>query len=211
MFKFTYYWLSWFTRRIFVKHPSLFLSFLIILPVPVNAWESEPSFNKTLIIKALPPRMLCTKYLSRVLRMLFKTPNPIFFLSSLFPVEGDLTLYFNRLESPTPKNAYCQVWFKLAHWLWIRWIYKKFTTTTTTTENGKSLSEKLTWAYGPGELKINIACCCSHMDKCITCNMVVKSQYEALLFLIYYYYFFLIYFWNTSFEYWVIDKSQKRM
>ena len=28
--------------------------------------------------------------------------------------------YLNKLESPPPKNALCQVWFLLAQWFWRR-------------------------------------------------------------------------------------------
>ena len=28
--------------------------------------------------------------------------------------------HFNKLESPSPKNALCQVWLKLAQWFWWR-------------------------------------------------------------------------------------------
>ena len=64
----------------------------------------------------------------------------------------------NKLEFSTPKDAPCQVWLKLAEWFWRRrWNCEKFTktTTTTTTDNGqiKFWSEKLTWAFGSGELK----------------------------------------------------------
>ena len=51
-----------------------------------------------------------------------------------------------ELESPSPKNALCQVWLKLAQWFWRRrWKCEKFTpttTTTTTTENGQILTRK---------------------------------------------------------------------
>ena len=32
------------------------------------------------------------------------------------PLEKDGVLPLNKLESPSPKNALCQVWLKLAHW-----------------------------------------------------------------------------------------------
>ena len=66
-------------------------------------------------------------------------------------------LYLNKLESPSSKNALCQVWLKLAQWFRRRrWNCKKFTTTTrtttTTTDNGHilirkaHLSLRLRWA-----------------------------------------------------------------
>ena len=32
------------------------------------------------------------------------------------PLEKDAVLYLNKLESPSPKDALCQVWLKLAQW-----------------------------------------------------------------------------------------------
>ena len=37
-----------------------------------------------------------------------------------FPLEMDLAVHLNKLESPSPKDAMCQVWFKLAQWSWRR-------------------------------------------------------------------------------------------
>ena len=31
-----------------------------------------------------------------------------------------MVLHFNKLESPSPKDALCQVWLKLAQWFWRR-------------------------------------------------------------------------------------------
>ena len=31
-----------------------------------------------------------------------------------------MVFHFNKLESPSPKNALCQIWLKLAHWFWRR-------------------------------------------------------------------------------------------
>ena len=37
-------------------------------------------------------------------------------------------LHLNKLESPSPKDALCQVWLKLAQWFWRkRWKCEKFT------------------------------------------------------------------------------------
>ena len=33
-----------------------------------------------------------------------------------------MVLHLNKLESPSPKNALCQVWLKLANWFWRRSI-----------------------------------------------------------------------------------------
>ena len=36
------------------------------------------------------------------------------------PLETDSALHLNTLESPSPKDALCQVWLKLAQWFWRR-------------------------------------------------------------------------------------------
>ena len=44
------------------------------------------------------------------------------------PLEKGGTLHLNKLESPSPKDALCQVWLKLARWFWRRrWKCEKFT------------------------------------------------------------------------------------
>ena len=44
------------------------------------------------------------------------------------PLEKGGALHLNKLESPSPKDALCQVWLKLAQWFWRRrWKCKKFT------------------------------------------------------------------------------------
>ena len=55
------------------------------------------------------------------------------------PLEKDWALYLNKLESPAPKDALCQVLLKVVQWFWRRtWKCGKFTTmrmTMTTTDN----------------------------------------------------------------------------
>ena len=54
------------------------------------------------------------------------------------PLKKAWPFILNKFESPSPKNALCQVLLKLARWFWRRrWHCEKFTTTTTTTENGQ--------------------------------------------------------------------------
>ena len=36
------------------------------------------------------------------------------------PLEKDRALHLNKLESPSPKHALCQVWLKLAPWFLIK-------------------------------------------------------------------------------------------
>ena len=54
----------------------------------------------------------------------------IFNIISLFrfylPFEKGLALHLNKFESSPLKDAVCQVWLKLAQWLWRRRFLKKF-------------------------------------------------------------------------------------
>ena len=78
------------------------------------------------------------------------------------PLEKGEDLYLNKLESPSPKDALCQVWLKLAQWFWRRrWKCEKFTdgqtdrwTDRQTTDD--RWSEKLTWAFSSGELTLKM-------------------------------------------------------
>ena len=56
-----------------------------------------------------------------VLEKIFKFPqctNSLF--RHYFPLEKSVALRLNKLESPSPKDAFCQVWLKLAQWFWRR-------------------------------------------------------------------------------------------
>ena len=85
-----------------------------------------------------------------------------------FNYENLLVLHLKKLESPSYKDASCQVWLKLAQWFWRRrWKCEKFTTTMTTTttttkDNGQFLTRKahlslrLSWAKNPRQNNGNI-------------------------------------------------------
>ena len=40
--------------------------------------------------------------------------------------ENRMVLHLIKLESPSPKDALCQVWLKLAQWFWIRRFYFRY-------------------------------------------------------------------------------------
>ena len=75
---------------------------------------------------------------------------------TITPIFEGVGLYLNKLESPLPKNALCQVWLKLSQWLWKRrQKCEKFTNRQTDGQiTYNLLSEKLTWAFISGELKM---------------------------------------------------------
>ena len=39
------------------------------------------------------------------------------------PFEKGGTILLNKLESPSPKDLFCQVWLKLAQWFWRRGFF----------------------------------------------------------------------------------------
>ena len=96
-----------------------------------------------------PKDALCQIWLKLALwflrRRIIKLVNVFLLFLYYLPLEKDVVLHFNKLESPSPKDALCQIWLKLALWfLSRRWKYEKFTDRLTT---DNSWSEKLTWAF----------------------------------------------------------------
>ena len=97
-------------------------------------------------LNPLHPRMLCAKF-----GCSWHCGSGEDFQFSLFrylsPWERECTFILNKLQSPSLKDALCQVYLKSAQWFW-RWSWKpvKFTTTTTTTttttDNGPILIRK---------------------------------------------------------------------
>jgi len=53
-------------------------------------------------------------------RRFFNFVNVFSLFCNYLPLEKDRALHLNKLESPSPKDALCQVWMKLAQWFWRR-------------------------------------------------------------------------------------------
>ena len=74
----------------------------------------------------LHPRMLCTCQdclkLAQLFwrRRFFNFVNVFLLFHNYLPLEKGKVLHLNKLESPLPKDALCQVWLKLAQWFWRR-------------------------------------------------------------------------------------------
>ena len=49
-------------------------------------------------------------------RKFFNFVNVFALFRNYLPLEKGGALHLNKLESPSPKNALCQVWLKLAQW-----------------------------------------------------------------------------------------------
>ena len=74
------------------------------------------------------PRMLCSKFgwnwPSSFKERILNIFNIILLLRFYLPFESGLALFLNKLESPPPKDALCQVWLKLAQKFWRRRFLK---------------------------------------------------------------------------------------
>ena len=143
----------WFWRRWFFKFHQCIFTISKLYPLRKGP---GPSFEQFLI--PLPKDDLCqillklAQWLWR--RRFLKFVNVFSLFHNYLPLKKGRDLHLNKLAFPSPKDALCQVLLKLAQWFWRRrWKYENFTITTTTTDNGKFWSEKLTLAFGSGELK----------------------------------------------------------
>ena len=71
-----------------------------------------------------PKDALCQVWLKLALwflrRRFLKFVNVFSPFPYYLPLEKGGVLHLNKLESPSPKNALCQVWLKLAQWFWRR-------------------------------------------------------------------------------------------
>ena len=92
---------------------------------------------------------------------------PYFILS---PLEKGGALHLYKLESPSSKDALCQVWLKLTQRFWRRsWKCEKFTTTTTTPTTTTTTTDK-------GQILIRKAHFDSGELKTCTCECLFISQ-----------------------------------
>ena len=70
-------------------------------------------------------------------RRFFNFVNVFLLFCYYLPLEKGGALLLNKLESPSPKDALCQVWLKFAQWFWRRWWKcEKFTDGWTVTWTG---------------------------------------------------------------------------
>ena len=110
---------QWFWRRRFLYDPTPFFHFCDYLPFEedlalyLNNLESPP-----------PKDDLCQVWLKLAQwfwrRRFLNDPTPFLHFCNYLPLEEELALYLNKLESPSPKDDLCQVWLKLAQWFWRR-------------------------------------------------------------------------------------------
>ena len=113
--KFSWNWLSGPGEKDFIILSMYFHYFVIISP-----WKRAGPFIWT-NLNSLYPRMLCAKF---GWNWLSGSGEEDFLILSMFfpyfcnylPLEKGGALHLNKLESPSSKDALCQVWMKLAQW-----------------------------------------------------------------------------------------------
>ena len=89
--------------------------------VIISPWKRVWPFIWT-NLNPIHPRMLCANFGWNWLMVLkiFKVCPCIFDILLSFPFEKGVALHLNKLKPPSPKDALCQVWLKLAQWFWRR-------------------------------------------------------------------------------------------
>lgn len=61
--------------------------------------------------------MQVSAFLASFCEVDFLRSQPYFENSHLSPFEKNSVPHFNKLEPPSPSDAFCQVWLKLAHYM----------------------------------------------------------------------------------------------
>ena len=117
--QFCWNWLSGSGEEDFLISSMYFSYFVIIAP-----WKIARPFIWT-NLNPLYPRILCAKFgwnwfSGSGEEDFFNSVNVFSLFRNYLPLEKGRTLYLNKLESPSPKDALCQVWLKLAQWFWRR-------------------------------------------------------------------------------------------
>ena len=108
-----------FWRRRFFYFVNVFLLFHNYLPL-----EKDRALDLINIESPSPKDALCQVQLKLAQWFwkwrLFNFINVFLLFRNYLPLEKGGALHLNKLESPSPKNAMCQVWLKLAQWFWRR-------------------------------------------------------------------------------------------
>ena len=111
---------QWFWRRRFQNFINVYFHFFII----ISPRKRAGSFIWTKL-NPLHPKMLCAKFgwnwpSSSGEEDFFNFINVFSLFRNYLPLEKGRALQLYKLESPSPKDALCQVWLKLAQLFWRR-------------------------------------------------------------------------------------------
>ena len=111
--KFGWNWLSGSGEEDFLMSSIYFCYFVIISP-----WKRVGPFIWT-NLNPSPKNALFQVWLKLAQwfwrRRIFNVVNIFLLFCNYLPLEKDRALHLNKLESPSTKNALCQVWLKFAH------------------------------------------------------------------------------------------------
>ena len=105
---------QWFWRR----RSMFFHYFIIISPLEkggalhLNKLESPSSKDELCQLWLKLAQWFWRKFITFI--------NVFSLFRNYLGLEKSVALYLNKLESPSPKDALCQVWLKLAQWFWRR-------------------------------------------------------------------------------------------
>ena len=104
---------QWFWRKRFLNFINLFSHFREGSIIWIN-------------LKSLHPGILCAQFAwswpsGSGKEDLFNFVSVFLLFRNYLPLEKGGALHLNKLESSSPKDALCQVWFKLAQSFWRRW------------------------------------------------------------------------------------------
>ena len=109
----------WFWRRRFLNFVNVFSLFRNYLPL-----EKGGVFHLNKLESPSPKDALCQVRLKLARwfwrRRFLNFVNVFSLFRNYLPLEKGGALQLNKLESPLPRDALCQVWLKLAQWFWRR-------------------------------------------------------------------------------------------
>ena len=110
---------QWFWRRGFFNFLNVFSLFSNYLPL-----EKGGTLRLNKLESPSPKDAFCQVWLKLAQwfwrRRFLNFVNVFSLFHNYLPLEKAGALYLNKLESPSPKDALCQVWLKLAQWFWRR-------------------------------------------------------------------------------------------
>ena len=112
----------WFWRRRYFNFVNVISRFRNYLP-----FEKGMAIHLNKLISPSNKDALCQVWLKLAQwfwrRRFFNFVNVFSLFRNYLPLGKDGALHLNKLESPSPKDAFCQVWLKLAQWFWRRKIF----------------------------------------------------------------------------------------
>ena len=116
---------KWFWRRRLLNLVNVFSLFRNYLPL-----EKGVTLHLNKLESPLPKDALCQVWLKLTQclwrRRFLNVVNVFSLFRYYLPLEKSRALHLNKLESPSPKDALCKVWLKLAQWFWRRRFFNFF-------------------------------------------------------------------------------------